>query len=82
MTTYAAQKGRGIQNLRSETPSPEKAPPLSDSEKARIESNKEFVIEHMPELLPFIRDLHAQGMIAGWRSVRNCRLIDDADNAA
>lgn len=75
MTSYAAQKGRAVQQLRS-TPKKEQKP-LSPAEDARVAANKEFVLEHMPELLPIIRSLHAEGLIDGWRAVASCKRIAD-----
>lgn len=75
MTSYAAQKGRAVQPLRS-TPKKEQKP-LSPAEDARVAANKEFVLEHMPELLSTIRSLHAEGMIDGWRSIKSCRKLTD-----
>ncbi|MBI2307550.1 MAG: hypothetical protein HYU78_09620 [Rhodocyclales bacterium] len=47
---------------------------LSDQEAQRVAENRAFVLEHLPELVPFIKDLHAEGLIDGWRAVRNCTL--------
>lgn len=48
---------------------PKELPPLSEAEHARIKATIAIVKEKMPELLPMIKDLHAQGMLDGWRSV-------------
>lgn len=74
MTSYAAQKGRAAQALRSTPPAAQKA--LTPADDARVAANKNFVLDHMPELLPLIRDLHAEGMIDGWRAISNCNLIE------
>ncbi|MCW5624410.1 MAG: hypothetical protein KIT73_06830 [Burkholderiales bacterium] len=36
------------------------------------------VKEHCPELVPFLKELHALGMIDGWRSVTYCGPVDGA----
>lgn len=77
--TYAAQKGRANQ------PALKASPAIAPSEvsaatQTRIEANKQFVQEAMPDLIPFMRDLHAAGLIDGWRSIANCKLIgNDAE---
>lgn len=34
-----------------------------------IAANKTAVMESMPEILPFIKELHAAGAIEGWRNI-------------
>lgn len=46
---------------------------LSQAETDAVARNKAFVQENMPELVPFIRELHELGMIAGWRAVTGCQ---------
>jgi hypothetical protein len=48
---------------------PKSLPPLSGAEHARIKQTVAVVKARMPELVPLIKDLHALGMIEGWRSV-------------
>ena len=48
---------------------PKSLPPLSEAEQARIKRTIVNVKARMPELVPVIKDLHALGMIDGWRSV-------------
>lgn len=43
--------------------------------RAPVADNRAFVIEHMPELVDLIKELHAAGLIAGWRSVQNCKSL-------
>ncbi|WP_025918269.1 hypothetical protein [Herminiimonas sp. CN] len=57
---------------------PKPLPPLSEAEHARIKQTIATVKEEMPELLPMIKDLHALGMIDGWRSVTITKVKDDA----
>lgn len=78
MTSYAAQKGRAAPVAKSATDT--LPPPLTEAAEARIEANKGFVLNHMPELLQTIRALHADGMIDGWRSVLLCTLLDESGN--
>lgn len=40
-----------------------------ERDREQIAENRAFVMENMPELLPFIKELHAQGAISGWRNV-------------
>ncbi len=74
MTSYAAMKGRASPVANAVTPQP--ARQLTETEKDRAENNRQFVLEHMPELLPTIRQLHAEGLIDGWRSVVSCTMFD------
>lgn len=72
--TYAAAKGRAIQRPATE---PQRRPPkpLSEADQQRVADNRAFVLEHIPDLVPIIKDLHAIGYIDGWRNVINCKLI-------
>lgn len=73
MTSYAAQKGRAAPALRSTSPAAPKA--LTPADDARVAENKQFILDHMPELLATIRDLHAEGLIDGWRNIVGCKTI-------
>ena len=42
---------------------------ISHEERARIAQNVVAVKEMLPELVPFLQELHAEGMIEGWRDV-------------
>ena len=42
---------------------------------ASLTEAKAFVQEHMPDLIPLIRGLVAEGLLSGWRDVRNCKLL-------
>lgn len=48
---------------------PKELPPLTAAEHARIKETIATVKEKAPEVIPLIKDLHAMGMIDGWRSV-------------
>lgn len=50
---------------------------LSDAERERVAANRAFVHEHMPELVDFIKELHAEGLIDGWRAVENCATTNE-----
>lgn len=41
----------------------------SMAERESIVTRRTFIHEHMPEMLPEIKELHALGMIDGWRNV-------------
>lgn len=79
MSSYASQKGRAAPVAPAairEKPLAE----LSEADKASIEANKDFVLEHMPDMLPFIRDLVATDQIDGWRNIKQTKLLDEAAN--
>jgi hypothetical protein len=42
---------------------------LKPAQLARVARNKAAVYEHMPEMVPIIKELHEAGMIDGWRGV-------------
>ena len=74
MTSYASIKGQPLRMA----PAADKAPPgaeLSAAEIERVGANRDFVMQHMPELVDFIKELHAVGLVSGWRSVQNCKLL-------
>jgi hypothetical protein len=77
MTSYASQKGRSVPQAQA---APEAAEPITPDQEAAIEANKEFILEHMPEMLPIIRNMHAEGLISGWRNVKSCKLINANDH--
>lgn len=78
--SYAEAKGRAP----SPAARPAAAPPrtLTDAERAAVAANKAFVEAHLPDLVPFVKELHAEGLIDGWRAVRHCRLLKGADDGA
>lgn len=57
---------------------PKTLPPLSEAEHARIKQTIAIVKEKMPEIVPMIKELHALGMIDGWRSVTITKGSDDS----
>jgi hypothetical protein len=40
-----------------------------ERDREQIAENRAAVLEKLPELVPFIKELHALGMIDGWRNV-------------
>lgn len=59
-------------------PPPVKKPlrQLNPEEQARVARNKASVCIHMPDMVPFIKELHEAGMIDGWRGVGEVVFID------
>lgn len=43
-------------------------------EAIRAQETAALVREHIPEAVPFIRELYKAGMIAGWRNVHSFKL--------
>lgn len=79
--SYAEAKGRAP----SASLKPLNQPPpheLSDAEREQVAENIAFVKAHLPELVPFVKDLHAEGLIDGWRAVRHCRLLKGVEHGA
>lgn len=73
MADYASIKGRAAVKAQ-ETPRRAPPPALPDNEAARVEANRQFVFEHLPELAPLVRALYAEGLIDGWRAITKCEL--------
>ena len=72
--TYAAAKGRAVPlpTARSRTTA---APIANEAERERIAGNYALVKEHLPEIVPFIKELHAVGLIDGLRAIQNVQII-------
>ena len=45
------------------------APIPSDAERDRAIETRRLVYQYMPEIVPFIKELHGLGMLQGWRCV-------------
>ena len=73
MSTYASLKGRSAEKAVS-APTRKAPSALRDDDAARVEANRKFVREHMPEFIPTIRALYEAGLIDGWRAVTKCKL--------
>lgn len=71
--TYAGAKGRSVQAVAVKKPP---LRPLTAEEQAKVAFKKAFVEENIPEAVPFIKELYAEGLIDGWRSVLSARLIE------
>lgn len=52
---------------------------LSEAEKEMIAVNRAAVYQHMPDMLPFFKELHDEGMIDGWRGVGEVELLNEGD---
>lgn len=73
--TYAGVKGKTAATVAVATARPA-AKPLTEAERARIARTKAFIEEHLPEAVDVVKDFYAAGLIDGWRSVTNARLIE------
>lgn len=74
--SYAAAKGRAIHRPANNTPAAKKPADLTEDQELQIDLNRRFVHEHMPEFVKCIKNLHAEGLIDGWRNVTRCTLLD------
>lgn len=52
---------------------------MTEREQARAAENRDLVREHLPEALPFIKELHEMGMIDGWRNVESVELLTESE---
>lgn len=50
---------------------------LSVKEQATVAENRAEIHEYMPEMLPIIKEMHAAGLIDGWRSVVKVELLKE-----
>jgi hypothetical protein len=71
--TYAAAKGRAVPLPTARKPTA--APIANEAERERIAGNYALVKEHLPEIVPFIKELHAVGLIDGLRAIQNVQII-------
>ena len=76
MPTYADIKGQPTRTAAAQAGG-RRVADLSDAERERVAANRAFVHEHMPELVDFIKALHAEGLIDGWRAVENCATTNE-----
>ena len=72
MADYASLKGRATP--KAATSVRRDPPALRDAEATSVEANRQFVLEHLPELAPLVRALYAEGLIDGWRAVTQCKM--------
>lgn len=79
---YARQRGRGPLPEHGSQPAVNEKrgvlPPLSAAAQARVAENRALVHEHLPEALPFIKELHELGMISGWRAVESVEVFPNS----
>jgi hypothetical protein len=68
LTSYAGQKGR-VAPASAGASKPKEQRALSPAESERVAVNRDFILENMPDAASFIKELYAEGMIDGWRSV-------------
>lgn len=73
--TYAGAKGRAARAIEAR-PVQRALRPLTADEQAKVAFKKAFVEENIPEAVPFIKELYAEGLIDGWRSVVEVRQIE------
>jgi hypothetical protein len=52
---------------------------LKPAEQEKVAQRKAAVYEHMPELVPIVKELHEAGMIDGWRSVSEVTLLREVE---
>lgn len=74
--TYAAAKGRAVP-LPTVRNRPTVAPIASEAERERIAGNFALVKQHLPELAPFIKELHAVGLIDGLRAINRVEVLGE-----
>lgn len=75
VSSYAGQKGRSTPAA-SVASKPKVLRELSPAESERVAVNRAFVLDHMPDMARFIKDLYAEEMIDGWRGIVRCELLD------
>ena len=54
---------------------------ISDAERERASETRRLVYQYMPEIVPFIKELHSVGLLDGWRRV-TFRFVGEAERAA
>ena len=52
---------------------------LSQEREAEVRALRAQVHAHIPEMVPFVKDLSDLGMIPGWRCMRRFRLLTDPE---
>lgn len=73
--SYAKVKGKAP----AETPAARRplrpSAPIDADEHARIAANVALHKQYLPEFAPLIKELHAVGLIDGWRNVKNIEIL-------
>lgn len=73
--TYAKVKGKAAPEKPEARRPPRPAAPIDDDERARIAANVELHKKHLPEFAPLIKELHAVGLIDGWRAIQKIEVF-------
>lgn len=79
--TYAGAKGKAADfgQKSASTAARPALRPLSAEEQAKVAMKKAFIEEHLPEVVPLVKDFYNAGLIDGWRSVSAVRLLNKGD---
>jgi len=76
MNEYAKARGhRADFHPTTKEPEKRKARALTEEEKSQIAERRAMVHSHLPELVPFIKELHERGAVDGWRCVRKVEIF-------
>mgnify|MGYP001030781518 CR=1 FL=1 len=73
MNEYARMRGKQVKNPAPQVVEIERPQPreLTDAEAVEVAEKRRLVLQHMPELVPEIKELVQAGLIDGWRNVRS-----------
>lgn len=75
--TYAKEKGRGNASAADEKPEARRpSRPLSEHERERVAQNYALVKTHLPEIVPFVKELHEAGLIDGLRAIDKVQVFN------
>lgn len=76
-----AARGRFFVKPEPPYPDPVKRPlrELKAAEQELIARRRAAVYQHMPDMLPFFKELHEAGMIDGWRGVGDVVLLNEGE---
>jgi hypothetical protein len=77
--SYASAKGKAAH-----FPVDKRKPPpeLSDEQKAAIAERARLVKQHIPEMMDFVKALHAEGMVDGLRCIESVTVFEEVDHGA
>jgi uncharacterized protein involved in copper resistance len=75
--SYASAKGKTAHIAAEERRPP---PELSDEQKAAIAERARLVKQHIPEMMDFVRALHAEGMVDGLRCIESVTVFEEVDH--
>lgn len=71
--SYASAKGRTAPLFEEKNQKP--LPALSDEEKAVIAERVRLAKQHIPEVMDFVKALHAEGMVDGLRCIESVKVL-------